>query len=114
MTQRFARFAHWMGNAVGAPWAFLAAAAFVVAWLLSGPIFHFSETWQLVINTGTTIITFLMVFLLQNTQNRDTKALHAKLDALIRHSEAENALVRLEERDPDEAEAVRRSAEASS
>src|SRR5215471_18200641 len=68
---------------VGAPWAFILACLTIVIWGASGPYFHFSDTWQLVINTGTTIVTFLMVFLIQNTQNRETKALHLKLDEII-------------------------------
>ena len=76
---------------------FLAALGVVVFWLVSGPFFHFSDTWQLAINTGTTIVTFLMVFLIQNTQNRDAKALHLKLDELIRaNRHARNALIDLQ------------------
>ena len=74
----------WIASAVGSPFAFLLAVLTVVGWALTGPLFHYSDTWQLVINTGTTIVTFLMVFLIQNTQNRDTKALHLKLDELLR------------------------------
>lgn len=74
--------------ATGSPWTFLAAVAIVVIWGISGPVFGFNDTWQLVINTGTTIITFLMVFLIQNTQNRDGAAIHAKLDELIHAVEA--------------------------
>lgn len=69
---------------MGGPWSFLAAALIIILWGVSGPLFNFSDTWQLVINTGTTIITFLMVFLIQNTQNRDAQAFHLKLDELIR------------------------------
>jgi low affinity Fe/Cu permease len=72
---------------VGSSWAFILAAAIIVAWAFSGPMFYYSDTWQLVINTGTTIITFLIVFLIQNTQNRDAKALHLKLDELIKATE---------------------------
>jgi low affinity Fe/Cu permease len=79
----FAGLARHASNALGSPWAFGMACAFVVAWGLSGVFFNFSDAWQLVINTGTTIATFLMVFVLQNTQNRDAKALHLKLDELI-------------------------------
>jgi low affinity Fe/Cu permease len=94
----FRRFAVWTANAVGHKWAFLAAIALIIGWAVTGPIFHFSDTWQLVINTGTTIITFLMVFLIQNTQNRDAKAIHLKLDELIRSIKgARNRLVNLEE-----------------
>ncbi len=78
---RFASRAAWLA---GSPWAFLSAIFLVVVWLLTGPRFDYSDTWQLVINTGTTIITFLMVFLIQNTQNRDAKAIHLKLDEVIR------------------------------
>ena len=79
----FERFAVCVAHAAGRPTAFLIALAVIVAWSLSGPLFGFSDTWQLIINTSTTIITFLMVFLIQNTQNRDTTALQIKLDALI-------------------------------
>jgi len=84
--------------AVGSKWAFLLSILIVLTWALTGPIFHFSDTWQLVINTGTTIVTFLMVFLIQNTQNRDAKAIHLKLDELIRGVKgARTHLVNLEE-----------------
>src|SRR5438045_133635 len=79
---RFRLCASWIAAAAGSPWAFLAAALSIVTWAFLGPRFHYSDTWQLVINTATTIVTFLMVFLIQNTQNRDTKALHLKLDEL--------------------------------
>lgn len=79
----FRRFAHRTSALVGKPIAFLAACATILAWGITGPLFHYSDTWQLVINTGTTIITFLMVFLIQNTQNRDASAIHLKLDELI-------------------------------
>ena len=82
---------------VGSPWAFVGALSIVVLWALTGPIFHFSDTWQLVINTSTTIVTFLMVFLIQNTQNRDAHAVHLKLDELIRANvDARNRLMDLE------------------
>ena len=83
MNDAFRRFAAIASNATGTAGAFLLAFLVVFFWAITGPLFHFSDTWQLVINTSTTIITFLMVFLIQNTQNRDTKALHAKLDELI-------------------------------
>ncbi len=94
----FRRFSHRTSEVVGSPTAFILALVILIGWGLSGPIFHFSDTWQLVINTATTIITFLMVFLIQNTQNRDAKALHLKLDELIRSSYgARNTMVNLEE-----------------
>jgi low affinity Fe/Cu permease len=93
----FRKFAHGASSVVGSPWAFLIAVAAIVVWALLGPRFKYSDTWQLVINTGTTIVTFLMVFLIQNTQNRDARAIHLKLDELIRglHG-ARNRLVDLE------------------
>ena len=83
--------------ALGSAWAFAGAVLVILVWVLTGPMFHFSDTWQLVINTATTIVTFLMVFLIQNTQNRDAKAVHLKLDELIRAlKDARNELVDLE------------------
>jgi len=94
MNDLFRKFASQISNAAGSSWTFLLAVLLVAVWAISGPIFHFSETWQLVINTGTTIITFLMVFLIQNTQNRDSAALHLKLDELLRSTEnAKNSLI---------------------
>src|SRR5215217_6510962 len=84
MDRAFQKFAQRVATATGSSWAFALAAFTVVVWAISGPIFGFSETWQLVINTGTTIVTFLMVFLIQNSQNRDTKAVQLKLDELLR------------------------------
>ena len=84
MRKAFHKFATSMSRKVGSPWAFILAVLLIVAWGVSGPLFAFSDTWQLVINTSTTIITFLMVFLIQNTQNRDAEAIHLKLDELIR------------------------------
>jgi low affinity Fe/Cu permease len=105
----FTRFAKTTAHASGRPAAFVVAAAVVVAWLVSGPLFHFSDTWQLVINTGTTIVTFLMVFLIQNTQNRDTMALQVKLDELIRATQGtHNALLDLEELEDKELDAIRK------
>jgi low affinity Fe/Cu permease len=83
MSEAFRKFANKTSAATGSAWAFLAAVALIVAWAVTGPLFRFSDVWQLVINTGTTIITFLMVFLIQNTQNRDSQALHLKLDELL-------------------------------
>jgi low affinity Fe/Cu permease len=89
--------------ALGSAWAFAAAMLVILLWIFSGPMFHFSDTWQLVINTGTTIVTFLMVFLIQNTQNRDAKAVHLKLDELIRAiKNARNELVYLEDLSDEE------------
>jgi low affinity Fe/Cu permease len=81
---RFGRFAAGASFWLGSKWAFLCAGLVISAWIISGPVFHYSDTWQLVINTGTTIVTFLMVFLIQNTQNRDARAINLKLDELIR------------------------------
>lgn len=93
----------------GTPWGFLLALAVIVSWALTGPIFGFSDTWQLVINTGTTIVTFLMVFLIQNTQNRDAKATHVKLDELIRSiAEAHNREIDIEEEDEEVIDEERR------
>src|SRR3954453_21166955 len=79
----FRSFAEGTSHAVGSPWAFALAVLIIAGWALTGPLFHFSDTWQLVVNTATTIVTFLIVFLIQNTQNRDAKAIHLKLDELI-------------------------------
>src|SRR6202051_4340573 len=83
MSDVFRRFAERAANAVGSPWAFVAAAITIILWACTGPIFKYSDTWQLVINTGTTIVTFLMVFLIQNTQNRDMMAVQLKLSELV-------------------------------
>ena len=97
-TPLFARFARWVERQVGRSSTFVLAIAIVLLWAASGPVFGWSDTWQLVINTGTTIVTFLMVFVIQNTQTRDTQAMQLKLDELIRVNEmARNSLINLEE-----------------
>jgi low affinity Fe/Cu permease len=107
-TSKFGRFAKSMARATGRPAAFLAAVGIILAWDITGPVFHFSDSWQLVINTGTTIVTFLMVFLIQNTQNRDSEAVHVKLDELIRTIEgAHNSLLDLEELDEADLDHIR-------
>jgi low affinity Fe/Cu permease len=99
----FRTFARKSSEVLGSAWAFIGAILIIAVWGLTGPTFHFSDTWQLIINTGTTIVTFLMVFLIQNTQNRDAKAMHLKLDELIRAVQgARNRLVDLEKLSDDE------------
>ena len=99
----FRFFAHRSSILLGSAWAFCGAVLVIVVWLVTGPTFHFSDTWQLIINTATTVITFLMVFLIQNTQNRDAKAVHLKLDELIRAVKgARNQLVDLENLSDDD------------
>jgi low affinity Fe/Cu permease len=105
----FTRFAKWTAKVAGRPVAFNVAVAIIVVWALTGPLFGFSDTWQLIINTGTTIVTFLMVFLIQSTQNRDSEAIQVKLDELIRLSKGgHNALLDLEELEEEELDAIRK------
>src|SRR5216684_1468637 len=107
MNELFRKFSQTTSKLVGSSWAFILAVIIVLVWALTGPIFHYSDTWQLVINTGTTIITFLMVFLIQNTQNRDAKAIHLKLDELIKGVEgARTHLVDLENLSDEELESL--------
>lgn len=109
----FRRFAHRVSISVGAPWAFALALAIVAIWALTGPVFRFSDTWQLVINTGTTVITFLMVFVIQNTQNRESQVIQLKLDELIRAVEqARNELVDMEDLSDEELHRLQRQFEA--
>ncbi len=112
MNDFFRRFAASTANVLGSPGAFMGAALLIALWAVTGPLFGFSDTWQLVINTLTTIVTFMMVFLIQNTQNRDAKAVHLKLDELIRSVRgARNGLVNLESLSDEELERLQREFE---
>ena len=103
----FSQFADKVSKLCGRPQAFISAAIVIVVWALCGPVFDYSDTWQLIINTGTTIITFLMVFIIQNTQNKDTMAMQLKIDELIRATDgAHNALLNLEQLSPEELEKI--------
>lgn len=112
MNRIFTGFANAISKWVGRPYTFIGCVAFVLLWALSGPLFGFSDTWQLVINTSTTIITFLMVFLIQNTQNRDNAALQAKLDELIRVGEAQNRFIGIEHLTDEELEDILKECES--
>jgi low affinity Fe/Cu permease len=112
MNEAFRKFAQAVSHMAGTSWAFIGAALVIVVWAATGPIFQYSDTWQLVINTGTTIITFLMVFLIQNTQNRDAKAIHLKLDELIKGvGGARTGLVDLENMSDEELEKLHKEFE---
>jgi low affinity Fe/Cu permease len=109
MNELFRKFSQATSKLVGSSWAFILAVLIILVWGITGPLFHYSDTWQLVINTGTTIITFLMVFLIQNTQNRDAKAIHLKLDELLRGVEgARTHLVDLEALSDEELDRLQR------
>jgi len=111
----FPRFARGVEHAAGSPWAFGTAGLTIVVWAVTGPLFGWSDTWQLVINTGTTIITFLMVFLIQSTQSRDTSAIQLKLDELIlTNTEARNAVIGAEELEAQQIDAMRQDIQRSS
>jgi len=107
-TQFFNRFSVVITKATGSAYAFIVAIIIVIVWGISGPIFHFSDTWQLVINTGTTIVTFLMVFIIQHSQNKDTIALQLKLNELIAASKASNKLISVEELGDEELEKMKK------
>ena len=110
----FHRIAHATATAIGSPYAFAVAVLAIVVWAACGPAFHYSDTWQLIINTGTTVVTFLVVFMIQNTQNRDSRAIHLKLDELIRAaSAARNELIDLEEESDDKLDSVKAEFEAN-
>jgi low affinity Fe/Cu permease len=106
----FTRFAKWIAHITGRPATFVAAVCLILVWAVTGPLFRFSDTWQLVINTSTTIVTFLMVFLIQSTQNRDSEAMQVKLDEIIRAiGHAKNELLDLEELEEEDLDAIKQS-----
>jgi low affinity Fe/Cu permease len=112
-SDRFGKFAARSSHYLGSRWAFMTAIGVIVIWAVSGPLFHYSDTWQLVINTGTTIVTFLMVFLIQNTQNRDARAIHLKLNELIHAMDkAKNHMIDVESLSDRELEALEKTYEA--
>jgi low affinity Fe/Cu permease len=108
LIKHFSNFSRYVARLTGRPAVFILACSVVIVWFVTGPLFSFSDTWQLIINTGTTIITFIMVFLIQNTQNRDSEAVQIKLDELIRsHKGAHNALLDLEELTEDQLDRIK-------
>ncbi|MBN8874912.1 MAG: low affinity iron permease family protein [Rhodospirillales bacterium] len=110
ISNAFSKAAHWTATQCGRAPTFMTAVAVIVVWAATGPMFHYSDTWQLIINTGTTIVTFLMVFLIQNTQNRDTAAIQLKLDELIRANQnARNKMLQLEDLTEDELSTLKAS-----
>lgn len=111
-SKAFTEISNRVSQATGRPATFAMAVGIILLWALSGPFFHFSDTWQLIVNTGTTIVTFLMVFLIQNTQNRDGAAIQAKLDELIRASAAQNVFIGIEHLTQDELDEIRARCEA--
>ncbi|RWF23535.1 MAG: low affinity iron permease family protein [Mesorhizobium sp.] len=113
LEKHFTRVANWVAHLAGTPPTFAVCVLIVLIWAISGPLFGFSDTWQLVINTGTTIVTFLMVFLIQNTQNRDGAAIQTKLDELIRVSQAHNHFIGIEHLTESEVEEIRSKCEAA-
>ncbi|WP_243368448.1 low affinity iron permease family protein [Microvirga solisilvae] len=112
VSKLFTGFSNWVAQASGRPMTFALSLIVILVWALTGPIFAYSDTWQLVVNTGTTIVTFLMVFLIQNTQNRDGAAIQAKLDELIRASAAQNVFIGIEHLTQEELDEIRAHCEA--
>jgi low affinity Fe/Cu permease len=112
VSKLFTEFAAWVAQATGRPITFVMCVGFILLWAVTGPIFDFSDTWQLIVNTATTIVTFLMVFLIQNTQNRDGAAIQAKLDELIRVGAAQNTFIGIERLTQEELDEIRKRCEA--